>query len=131
MNRQRLEEKTRAVLEDRARRGILISYSKLANILNGELEPDDSPIEPDSWLLKDLLRVMSEEDYDEDETKNKGMLSAIVVYKNDPQIPGPGFFKLARNIGALKGDTAEAEMIFLIAQLNKVYEVHGEKRKKE
>ncbi len=129
MNRQRLEEKTRAVLEDRARRGILISYSKLAKILNGELEPDDSPIEPDSWLLKDLLRVMSEEDYDEDKTKNKGMLSAVVVYKNDPQIPGPGFFKLARNIGALTDDMDDYD--FFILQIKKVYKVHGEKNKKE
>jgi hypothetical protein len=51
--------------------------------------------------------------------QGRGMLSVVVVYKHGEQMPGPGFFELARGLGHRVRDETE----FWIEELQKVYAV--------
>ncbi len=48
------------------------------------------------------------------------MLSVLVVYKNGPQMPGTGFFELAKELG--HGFVNEEE--FWVREFEKVLSVH-------
>jgi len=47
------------------------------------------------------------------------MLSVVVVYKHGEQMPGPGFFELARSLGHQFRDETQ----FWIEELRRVYRV--------
>lgn len=51
--------------------------------------------------------------------QGRGMLSVVVVYKYGDQMPGPGFFELARSLGYQFRDETE----FWVEQLHRVYRV--------
>jgi hypothetical protein len=72
-----------------ARRRGTIAYSELtAQITALDLQPDG-----------DLLAQLLDEISTEQDALGNGMLSAVVVHKNDDYLPGDGFFALARRLG--------------------------------
>lgn len=73
-------------------------------------------LEPDSHALAHLLGEISTEESE----AGRGMLSVIVVRKGE-QMPGPGFFKLAQELGR---KVADKEMCW-VAELQRVYSAHA------
>ena len=87
----------------------LIAYSDLvAETRSLDLEPQDD-------RLAHLLGEISTAEHE----AGRGMLTVVVVHKHGDQMPGPGFFQLARSLGH---DTKDREA-FWIAELEKVYGV--------
>jgi hypothetical protein len=98
----------RDILIEVARRRGRIAYSELvAQITVLHLEPHD-------FRLFHLLGEISSE---EDEA-GRGMLTAIVVHKNDDMLPGPGFFELAKTLGRNTKDT----LACWVQEFNKVHD---------
>ena len=90
-----------------AARRRLIPYSDLVAEIRGlDLEPQDD-------RLAQLLGEISTAEHE----AGRGMLTVVVVHKHGDQMPGPGFFQLARTLGH---DTKDREA-FWIAELEKVY----------
>ena len=116
-----LKENTRAILEEvasrKAPRKCTITYKELWEGQGREFVYPDP--EGDA-----ILGALAREDYQ----AGKGMLSVVVINDSINQ-PGGGFFKLARDIGALTDDMDDYD--FFILQIKKVHKVHGEKNKKE
>ena len=99
-------EAREAMIAVAARRN-LIAYSDLvAEIRSVHLDPQ-------SVHLAHLLGEVSTAEHE----AGRGMLSVVVVHKHGDQMPGPGFFQLARS---LRHDTGDREA-FWIAELEKVY----------
>jgi hypothetical protein len=72
----------------------------------------------------DLLPALLDEVSRAEAGAERGMLSAVVVHKNDDDLPGEGFFKLARELGR---DTSD-QLAFYVAELNLVYESNSRGR---
>ena len=90
-----------------AARGRVIAYSDLvAKIHSLNLEPQGD-------RLAHMLGEISTAEHE----AGRGMLTVVVVHKHGDQMPGPGFFQLARSLGQ---DTKDREA-FWIAELEKVY----------
>ena len=90
-----------------AARRRLIAYSDLvAEIRSLDLEPQEDRL---AHLLGEISTVEHE--------AGRGMLTVVVVHKHGDQMPGPGFFQLARSLGH---DTKDREA-FWIGELEKVY----------
>ena len=90
-----------------AARRRLIPYSDLvAEIRSLDLEPQGDH-------LAHLLGEISTAEH----AAGRGMLTVVVVHKHGDQMPGPGFFRLARSLGR---DTKDPEA-FWIGELEKVY----------
>jgi hypothetical protein len=68
---------------------------------------------PDDHALHYMLGQVSEEA----DAYGRGMLSVMVVHKDGDQMPGPGFFKLAKKLGRDPSDRVRCWM----EELNKVY----------
>ncbi len=84
-----------------------MSYSDLvAEIRNCDLKPRDPQL---AHMLDDISTA---EHY-----AGRGMLSVVVVHKSGDQMPGPGFFELARSLGH---DTADKQS-FWNSELQKVH----------
>ena len=66
-----------------------ISYAELARRITA------LAFEPDSHVFHMLLDEISQ---DED-AADRGMLSVVVIHQGGDMRPGPGFFKLARELG--------------------------------
>ena len=98
------------ILSDVARRENTISYSDLAKRIHA------ISIDPHDYAMRTFLGEISTEEHD----RNRGMLSAVVVYKLGDQMPGPGFFDLARDLGNRFRDETE----FWIKELQRVYKAH-------
>jgi hypothetical protein len=79
----------KAVLADYARRRQMIPYSDFVR------EIQSITMEPHDQRLFHFLGEISEEEHGE----GRGMLTALVVHKSGDLQPGPGFFKLAQQIG--------------------------------
>lgn len=77
------------VLRLTARRRTLISYSALVARVTR------FPLAHDSLALNEMLCEISEAE----DTAGRGMLSVLVVHKQGDQLPGPGFFTLAAELG--------------------------------
>ena len=104
----------RRVLEAEARRRRTIYYSELTPQVKAMY------IEPGSKLLAELLDGISR-----DSNQTKGvMLSAIVIRKGDEPLPGPGFFKLARELGNEVGPDELEELQFHAQELEAVYSAY-------
>jgi hypothetical protein len=98
------------ILIDVARREETISYSDLAKRIHA------ISIEPHDYAMRTFLGEISTDEHG----RNRGMLSAVVVYKNGDQMPGPGFFDLAKDLGNRFRDETE----FWIKELQRVYKAH-------
>lgn len=86
----------------------VIAYSDLVP------EIESLAFDPQSPQLAHMLGEISTAEHD----AGRGMLTVVVVHKRGDQMPGPGFFQLARSLGH---DTADREA-FWIAELKKVYQ---------
>ena len=99
-------EEARQILIRRAREGQTIFYSELT----GEMKTIS--LDPHEPALGQLLGEISREEH----AAGRGMLSVLVVHKNGDQMPGPGFFELARELG----EHVPNEEKFWICQSKKV-----------
>jgi hypothetical protein len=62
----------------------------------------------------------------EEANAGRGMLSAVVVHKHGEYLPGPGFFKLAEELG-IKNEADK--LAFWNRQLHKVHDYWSVRRK--
>ena len=102
------KEEARDILIQRASSRInqTISYSKLAEMVRS------ISFDAHDHSFHALLGEISEEEQE----NGNGMLSVLVVHKNGPQMPGTGFFELARELGYEFSDEEE----FWIKEFNNV-----------
>ena len=99
-------EAREAMIAVAARRN-LIAYSDLV----AEIRSLD--LDPQGMHLAHMLGEISTAEHE----AGRGMLTVVVVHKHGDQMPGPGFFRLARLLGH---DTRDREA-FWITELGKVY----------
>lgn len=111
--RDAIKSEIRALLVEIARRRRTISYSDLTSkVETYEFQPNDPRL---YRLLDDLSQ--------EEVAAGRGMLSVVVVHKDDKQ-PGVGFFELAKALGrkiANVHDAKARDRVF-IAELARVHE---------
>jgi hypothetical protein len=106
--REQAIEEIRAILEEVASRRSTIAYSEVVPKVRAmHLEPDSKLF---ARMLDDISRYSNEEGW--------GMLSAVVIHKGDDYLPGPGFFKLGRELGR---DTSD-KLAFHSAELRRVHD---------
>ena len=74
----------------------MIFYSELV------AEIGSCDLEPQSPQLAHMLGEVSTAEHN----AGRGMLTVVVVHKSSDQMPGPGFFELARSLGH---DTADKQ----------------------
>jgi len=86
---QRAKEEIREILIERAKVRGTIPYSLLTERIKSVT------LEPDSYALAHLLGEVSTAE----DRAGRGMLSVVVVHKEGDMQPGPGFFKLAKELG--------------------------------
>ena len=96
------------ILQSVARERGTITYSDLSRQLLSITIPHDDP----------AMAVMLDEISTGEFRAGRGMLSVIVVHKTGDQIPGPGFFKLAKSLGRRVTD----KEAFWVAELSAVHE---------
>jgi hypothetical protein len=77
------------VLKDKAKAKGLMTY--------GELTRQISAInfDPHAYDFRHFLGQLSSES----DAAGEGMITALVIYKDGDQLPGPGFFDLAKRLG--------------------------------
>ena len=105
------KEEARAILIERAGRKNTIPYSELVQHISS------CSFEPHGYQLPHLLAEIS---VSEDEL-GRGLLSAVVVLK-ERNIPGDGFFRMAKERGR---DTADKDACWSI-ELEKVFAAHSD-----
>lgn len=83
-------------------------------------------LEPNSDLFAELLDEISRDS----NSKKKGMLSAVVIRKGEEPLPGPGFFKLARELGKAVGPSPDPEekLVFHTTELKLVHDAYADRR---
>lgn len=109
--RQQGSAEIRRVLERLAKSKLTIFYSELAPKVEAIY------LEPNSDLFAELLDGISRES-----NKARGvMLSAVVIRKGEEPLPGPGFFKLARELGRTVGSTLPDRLTVHARELKAVY----------
>jgi hypothetical protein len=72
-----------------------------------------SALDPHSYAMRVFLGEISTAEH----YRNRGLLSAVVIYKHGEQQPGPGFFELARSLGYKVHDETQ----FWIEQVQTVH----------
>src|SRR5688572_11337097 len=82
-------EQAKAVMVDVARREDTITYSELVARVSA------ITLDPHSYAMRAFLGEISTAEHGQ----GRGLLSVVVVYKYGDQMPGPGFFDLARTLG--------------------------------
>jgi hypothetical protein len=105
----RAMEQAKAVMVDVARREGTIPYSDIVARINA------ITLDPHSYATRAFLGEISTAEH----TQGRGMLSVVVVHKHGEQMPGLGFFELARSLGFKFRDETE----FWLNELRKVYGV--------
>ncbi len=95
------------VLADVARAESTIAYSDLVARIGA------IALEPHSYAMRAFLGEISTSEH----AQGRGMLSVVVVYKRGDQMPGPGFFELAKALGHRFQDETE----FWLEELRRVY----------
>jgi hypothetical protein len=96
-----------AILVEIAKMKNTIPYSELVQKIKTIV------LEPESYALANMLGEISKEE----DLKNQGMLSVIVVHKDGDMQPGEGFFKYAEELGR---DTSD-KLKCWIEELNRVH----------
>ena len=109
--RSEARAEARALLERTARNRSTTTYSALVAEIRAV------PLDPNSKVLAEILDEISTES----DATGKGMLSAVVVHKDDDDLPGPGFFALAKQLGR---DTSD-KLAFHSAEVRRVHESYG------
>ena len=103
------KEEARQAMINVASRRDLMSYSDLVQrITRCDLEPHGTR----------LAHMLGEISTEEDE-KDRGLLTVVVIHKTGDKKPGPGFFKLAESRGR---DISDVDRCW-IEELKTVYEV--------
>jgi len=106
--REQATKEIRAILEEVASRRHTIAYSEVVPKVRAmHLEPDSKLF---AQMLDDISRYSN--------GKDRGMLSAVVIHKGDDYLPGPGFFKLGRE---LSRDTSD-KLAFHSTELRRVHD---------
>jgi hypothetical protein len=105
---QAAKKQGRQILIDRARLRHLITYFELAQRITG------ITVDAYSYALYALFEEISREE----DAAGRGMLSAIVVHKDDG-FPGSGFFNLAQELGRNTADkqkcwVSEVTLVFRV-----------------
>ena len=98
-------------LQNVARQRQLISYSEAGSIVGLNMKRP-----PDRVILANLLNEICAYEVE----LKRPMLAAIVVRKNSKR-PGPGFYKLARELGKLQSEEPSNEQNFLKSEQEQVY----------
>jgi len=102
------KKEIRKILIDHAKIKSPISYTELASqIMTIEIEPH-------AHALHDMLGEISISE----NSAGRGLLSIFVVHKGDDTMPGPGIFKIAKDIGR---DTSDREKFWI----EEIYFVHS------
>src|SRR4051794_24677909 len=99
-------DETRILLVEIAEMETTATYSEVVGAIQA------IKLEPDSYALFQLLDEVSKA---EDES-GRGLLSAVVV-RADSNLPGTGFFELAKKSGRTFSDNVE----FWVSELKRVY----------
>jgi len=107
------KQQARDILIDFARREDTIAYSDLATRIHA------ITLDPHSYAMRAFLGEISTAEHHQ----GRGMLSAVVVYKYGEQMPGPGFFDLARSLGYRIKDETE----FWVEAVRTVYGAWSQK----
>jgi hypothetical protein len=103
------KDEARAIMIRRAMARNVISYSELVSQISRiRLDPHDARL--DHFLGE----ISSEED-----SKNRGMLTVLVVHKSGDLEPGKGFYELASSLGR---DVSDREKCWA-EELQRVYEI--------
>lgn len=110
-------DQIRDILIEEARSGRLISYTKLSQQVTA------TPLTPDAHALHQMLGDVSREA----DQGGGPLLSALVVYEHD-QVPGPGFFAMARALGRQFEDNKLGRLEFWQAETRRVFEQWRDKR---
>ncbi len=105
----RAKYQARDILADVARRQDTLTYSDLVARIGA------IALDPHSYAMRAFLGEISTSEH----SQGRGMLSVVVVYKHGDQMPGPGFFELARVLGHRFRD----ETAFWVEELRRVYRV--------
>lgn len=92
-----------------ARRQEITTYSAIAPLAGLDM---DSPADRDE--IRKILGKISTYEHQH----GRPMLTAIVVHKHD-NIPGPGFFELARQLGRLRD--GDDELVFFCHEVARVH----------
>ena len=83
------QEQVREALIQQARHQSTITYSDLCRQVTA------IQISPHDYALPHLLGAVSRQEH----AKGRGLITILVVYKNGEYEPGPGFYKLAEELG--------------------------------
>lgn len=105
------KNEAKSVLTARAPTRNLISYSDLCRRITAINLDAHSPVI--AHFLDEISR--------EENAAGRGLMSVLVVHKHGDQMPGPGFFHLARSVGR---DTTDREL-FWISELEYVASSHA------
>jgi len=95
----------------RAKPERLLYYSDIA-----PLSGLDMAFQEDRNKMAEILGDISTYEHD----RGRPLLSAVVVHRGDPQLPGDGFFKLAMSLKLIRPGQDRA--MFWAEELKKVYE---------
>jgi hypothetical protein len=98
------------LLRDRASQERTIAYSELVALVR------PIQLQPDSHALAAMLGEISTEENE----AGRGMLTVVVVHKEDDMKPGPGFFELAQKLGRQVGDMD----VFWISEFKRVVDAN-------
>jgi hypothetical protein len=137
-----VKDAVRSILEERASRpdNFLISYSEPVVELKTNLrrraasdplllsedllDKVEQTLKSDAHPLHDMLGEISSESTSA--SPDRGMLSVIVVHKDGGQMPGRGFFQLAKSLRRLaRSASAEDKERFWVFELNTVRHSYG------
>lgn len=106
------KREARDVMVERAARERTIAYSALAGKIHSvRFQPHEQP------YFHFLGEISSEED-----AAGRGMLTAVVVHLNGDMKPGPGFLKLAEQLGR---DVRDGDACW-VNELTRVYKAWGQ-----
>lgn len=103
----RAKDEAVEVLRAVARGEQTIAYSELSTRIAA------IRLDPHSYAMRAFLGEISTAE----DQHGRGMLSVVVVYRHGDQMPGPGFFELARSLGYRFTD----ETRFWVEHLKAVY----------
>ena len=123
---EELAREGRAFLEDRARLQKTTSYTEMDAVLHQRTQyrQFDFDREDERAAMGYLLGLIVEDTFPESGV----ILSALVLYLNENS-PGPGFFKLAQDLGLLSPSaSADAKLVFWAGHVQRVQDHYRPKR---
>lgn len=98
------------VLVTKAKAGKTVTYGEIAPMVGLDMALAD-----DRNQMADILREIALHEHE----AGHPLLTAVVVHAQDPCEPGPGFFKLAKELNLMQGSGQSA---YFWAELQRVFE---------